>query len=913
MLLSKSVLASLMATGLVNAAVIYQQLTSYAVVTADPTDEYITVTASNYAVKTVESTIEETTTLYRATTKPVTLYTGTIVTILSTVEPNRVQPAETSSVVSLSQTLEPTSYTAPIQITPAQSATTVTPTETPTPTTTETSTTEAVVSSTFATVLTTSSSAVAVSSAPVSSAQAAASSSSAAAAAPSTSSSSSGSSGVTYSEGTDIFGIISSDEPPSVFPKENLDITLPSGVPTGSPIQTNKFYTNFILGDQTYPAYVQPYSVWWSKLEKFPGLGISHTNDSQRVYGPDASANPVEYYINPVGLISLAFSAADFTDSNMALSVSNLDTFSVTATLSSSTGSIDFPLVQGMGFVTAKYDGKLTPLISTQLGIDTFVQSSSSPSSSIQKYVATLFNGISWVIYVTLPSDSSDFSLSVDSSSGSIVGSSNAQVIIQVASVPTGTESYYDQAAGMYPVSGSVSGTVGASSSASYAITFNTEGSSECGSTLMMALPHHVESFSSSTSSKATSITLDSTNKGVMTGYLTNSFEFQESLNQEIQFLPWSSASAFGSGLSYSADALTLIATVANSEIEGDIGSQTNLDSTYFSGKAFDKFAYILLVINDVLKNSEVSQETLDRLKTAFSVFTSNEQQTPLMYDTLLKGVTSASGQDGDSSADFGSPYYNDHHFHYGYFIHTAAVIGYVDKQYGGTWAEDNKAWVNSLVRDVANPSSDDSYFPVFRSFDWFSGHSWAKGMFASSDGKDEESSSEDYNFSYGMKLWGKVIGDSSMEARGDLMISVMRRSMNDYFYMQDDNTIQPSNFIANKVPGITFENKLDHITYFGTNVEYIQGIHMIPITPVSSYLRQPEFVEQEWNSILSSLVGTLNSGWVGILRLNQALFDPKSSYEFFAQSDFSSTWLDGGASRTWCLAFSAGVGGSQA
>ena len=92
------------------------------------------------------------------------------------------------------------------------------------------------------------------------------------------------------------------------------------------------------------------------------------------------------------------------------------------------------------------------------------------------------------------------------------------------------------------------------------------------------------------------------------------------------------------------------------------------------------------------------------------------------------------------------------------------------------TWANINIDWVNNLIRDVATPNADDPYFPQFRSFDWFVGHSWAKGIVESNDGKDEESSSEDYNFTYGMKLWAHAIGDVIMEARANLMLAVTQR-----------------------------------------------------------------------------------------------------------------------------------------
>lgn len=117
--------------------------------------------------------------------------------------------------------------------------------------------------------------------------------------------------------------------------------------------------------------------------------------------------------------------------------------------------------------------------------------------------------------------------------------------------------------------------------------------------------------------------------------------------------------------------------------------------------------------------------------------------------------MSSGTYRTGDSGLDFGNAYYNDHHFHYSYFVYAASVIAYLDPPWltEGT----NKAWVDMLVRDYANPATDDPYFPFSRSFDWYHGHSWAKGLFESDDGKDEESSSEDAFSSYAIKMWGKV------------------------------------------------------------------------------------------------------------------------------------------------------------
>lgn len=106
------------------------------------------------------------------------------------------------------------------------------------------------------------------------------------------------------------------------------------------------------------------------------------------------------------------------------------------------------------------------------------------------------------------------------------------------------------------------------------------------------------------------------------------------------------------------------------------------------------------------------------------------------------------------------------------------------------------------LVRNAGSSRADDM-FPFSRNFDWFHGHSWAKGLFESGDGKDEESTSEDAMFAYAIKMWGKTIGDRSMEARGNLMLSILSRSLQNYFLMESNNTNQPSQFVGNKVTGI--------------------------------------------------------------------------------------------------------------
>jgi endo-1,3(4)-beta-glucanase len=125
---------------------------------------------------------------------------------------------------------------------------------------------------------------------------------------------------------------------------------------------------------------------------------------------------------------------------------------------------------------------------------------------------------------------------------------------------------------------------------------------------------------------------------------------------------------------------------------------------------------------------------------------------------------------------------------------------------------------------------------------------------------------------------------------------------------MTSDNKNQPPEFIGNKVAGILFENKIDHTTFFGANIEYIQGIHMLPLLPASTVVRTREFVLEEWTTYFDEgRVERVSGGWKGIIYGNYATAYPREAWDFFNGSGFDTAWIDGGASLTWYLAYAAG------
>ncbi|TKA33913.1 hypothetical protein B0A54_15093 [Friedmanniomyces endolithicus] len=732
---------------------------------------------------------------------------------------------------------------------------------------------------------------------------------------------------VTTIQAGNIFVAIQTDAPPSQVTSRG-DHPVPTlGIQQQQErLQTNKFYANFFLGDQTAGTWTHPYSVAWSKGTGETGswgLAVSHIERDQLAGSnsrdPSLDAGQVGFFAAPVGIQSMVLSAAEL-DANSTLTTDTLTSFSVNVNLmarGAQNPTITFPLVQGMAFITGSYGGG-TPMLQSGIGITNLTYAGAVVGNTTYKYRASLNDGFDWLIYVTPANafyNENSFTLLT---TGEIQGPSGFGGHIQLAKVPansTDAENVYDASAGAYPTTASISGSV-SGTSGSYTISWTKAGVTSQ-QLLMFALPHHMESLAYESSGGITDVQLITTTKGMATAIRGDSWTLDEpNLPIDMSFAPWSPE--LGSVVSVSAAAEDAINAAGYAELSQNISQQTNVGSLYYDGKALAKFATIIYTVNDIANNKSLALTGLALLETAFALHVNNQMQIPIVYDTVWGGAVSAGSYNGGSSGvDFGNTYYNDHHFHYGYFVYAAAVIGYMRP----AWLSEgsNAAWTNMLVRDYANSVTDDEFFPFQRMFDWYHGHSWAHGLIETADGKDQESSSEDTMASYAVKMWGRISGDVNMEARGNLMLSVQQRSLGLYYLYLGNNTVEPADFIGNKVAGILFENKIDHTTYFGAEPEYIQGIHMLPQMPCSTLTRSKEFVQQEWDAYFGPQgikpVEQVSGGWRGILMANLATIDPVNSYDFFSNStgNFSVDYLDGGASQTWYLAWSAALGGSQA
>lgn len=713
----------------------------------------------------------------------------------------------------------------------------------------------------------------------------------------------------------DLFREIDDVRPTDIFTPRSLTVEIPKNVENYSePVQTNKFYGNLLVGTQKNVTFTHPYAFYWDDESHF-GYGVQRTVEEKVTTGPPSGTGGSEFLTNPLKMPDIYFSATSMNSENNHLTVTDPRAMSVVVNLHPKPEDMDenfieMPLVQGMAFATAVYHGNLIPRLSTSESIISLVKENvGTHRPRVQQYRAKFSSGNEWLLFATLPEDNIPFELTIKDNK--IVGSKSVDnLIIQAAAAPEDTfhDGFYHQSAGQYLVDADVSGKADGKD-ATYEINYVTKGLLLFETPLVFALPHHLESMDKDTKRANVGIQLPSATKGTMSAFLTPNLKFIENLNLDVQWGPWKE----GMGLApkYAKEQLEDIKDAAVEEISNiDIRNAiTQIKDVYNRGKSFDKYAQILYVLNDVVEDVDLSKQLHKALDETFDDLRNNKIKNELHFDTTWGGITPSLQHNNikNQISKLENKLFDDHHSNYGFYVHAAAVMAHVDKT--GEFLRKNKDWINALVKDVANPIDDD-FFPKSRLFDWYHGHSWASGLLEDKDAKDQVSSSEDYNFSYAMKLWGQVIKDAAMEMRGDLMLQIQKRAMNLYFLLEDNNKIMNSAIIPNKVAGSLHENKIEYNSNLGDWRKLIHGINMSPITPASGIIRNLNFVKQEWEQLLDKM--EVNDGWAGVMQMNRALYDAKSAYNFFSGSDFKSDFLDVGQSKTWALTYTAALANAE-
>ncbi|PZR20136.1 MAG: endo-1,3(4)-beta-glucanase [Flavobacterium psychrophilum] len=207
-------------------------------------------------------------------------------------------------------------------------------------------------------------------------------------------------------------------------------------------------------------------------------------------------------------------------------------------------------------------------------------------------------------------------------------------------------------------------------------------------------------------------------------------------------------------------------------------------------------------------------------------------------WSTLL-GYPAGHGQDGNI---------NDHHFHWGYFIHAAAFM----EQYQPGWASQWGGMVNLLIRDAASSDRNDTMFPYLRNFSPYAGHSWANGFATFPFGNDQESTSESMQFASSLIHWGTVTNNTTIRDLGIYIYTTEQTATEEYWFDVNERTFKPGYgySLASRIWGNGYDNQ----TFWTSDIAAAYGIEMYPIHGGSLYLgHNTTYVQSLWNEIASN------------------------------------------------------------
>ncbi|KAL3664655.1 hypothetical protein V7S43_010404 [Phytophthora oleae] len=657
----------------------------------------------------------------------------------------------------------------------------------------------------------------------------------------------------------------------------------------GKPLPTNKWWGNLIhttaeeMNTKANPGWSNPYAL---KLPKEAPYGIQACYSYNYRQLSALTDGVAEFYLHDF-VNDMTLSATEFAgEAKPIYEVYSISDFgiNVRTCLENKEQCMDSALVHGMAFITATYD-RLTARIESEYTME--IVDKSVPG----KYIVELGGNQTWVVYT-----GKNGTFALDESKKALVSSELFSGTVRIAILPSSEDTnVYDK----YRTCHVRGGNVSIESRTEYSLKWETVGAScKTHGLLHFALPHHLPALKGAITTKnPKAIVLNSATRGKMVGQVAKTGEWVLSEPEddlEVDFYPTTKPSA------QLISKLGLLKT-----LQADIAGEWRLNKTswYFNGKQYQKYASLCLLAADasiVGKNKQLLKTCLTKLEKLLVPFLDNTLEPPLNYETSYGGlVSSQSFTVKDVNADFGNSVYNDHHYHYGYWVTASAMLKSLHPKWKRMKELDAMIWM--MLRDVANPSAEDTFFPKFRHFSFYLGHSYSHGVTPMADGKDEESTSEDVNFYYGMKLWGQVSNNKAVEDLGSLMLRLNARAICTYFLMTSDNTIHPKEFVPNHVTGIFFDNKAAYATWFSAEKYAIHGIQMIPVSPINAMVRTTKFIQQEWDDILSkeAIVTEANTtnAWLSLLLVNQAVVDQADALPKLKQAT-----MDDGLTRSWAL-----------
>lgn len=385
---------------------------------------------------------------------------------------------------------------------------------------------------------------------------------------------------------------------------------------------------------------------------------------------------------------------------------------------------------------------------------------------------------------------------------------------------------------------------------------------------LMLTWPHHRIKMMSPNFPATISLSYLTT-KGNMYPALGNVWNLQYNLSTITRNAPRNPDSSctanLAAGLEYEIAHLPVVAEPAD---------------FYFFGGAVASVSRLALIAEHIGR-TDLIPPVVTYLKAMFNFMFQPTSQAIPAYETAWGGIIRSTGFN-NIYIDFGNGFYNDHHFHYGYFLAAGAVIARHDT----AWLNTFGLTMNWYLRDIVNPSRADPYFAVTRCRDWFAGHSWASGIANGAGPRDQESIGEAVNGYYGALLWAEVTGNTDIQNYARLLVATEQHAAQVYWHMYpnasatDRDQPYPEQGMRNLA---TVGNVMDWQSgawlFWGAQKSEIAAIQILPVTPINEYMYDATWAQAVFNYAFNELNDpTIGDEWKSVIYLAYSQANPSDA-----------------------------------
>lgn len=241
----------------------------------------------------------------------------------------------------------------------------------------------------------------------------------------------------------------------------------------------------------------------------------------------------------------------------------------------------------------------------------------------------------------------------------------------------------------------------------------------------------------------------------------------------------------------------------------------------------------------------------------------------------------------------YDSDTFNDHHFHYGYFVYASAVLCMLDSDFKTKYGQ----MVREVAMDYANWHRNDGRNPWFRTLDPYCGHSFAGGMGNQGNGNGQESTSEAMQGWGGVWMLGAALGDQEMLEAGIFGYTLESRATAEYWFDRNRRNIDYTKYHHPYCCNLTMQG-VGWWTWFSGDPVWMHSIQWLPTSPVlTNYLSEDlTFARWDYTQMYATKeVGDYEaaqgglgdeSGLGNVCLSYLALFDPDSAARVWDRMD---------------------------